>query len=143
MQKVIDRQKLSCPRCGAAGALAQTATNVDALLFRFFDFLPMPQLLSIAAIPLSPISRQTVAWRGLLVPVAVLGGLSLAAVQLLPTAELIFQGDSRGRGVEFLESFSSPPWHLLVQQLAPGLLQGHPLWEPICWIPAATAWSVS
>lgn len=92
-------------------------------------------LLSIAAIPLSPISRQTLAWRGLLVPVAVLGGLSLAAVQLLPTAELIFQGDSRGRGVEFLESFSSPPWHLLVQQLAPGLLQGHPLWEPICWIP--------
>ncbi|WP_322083592.1 BCCT family transporter [Burkholderia sp. BCC1972] len=37
---------------GAAGALAQTATNVDALLFRFFDFLPFPQLLSIAAIVL-------------------------------------------------------------------------------------------
>ncbi|ELW9451164.1 BCCT family transporter [Burkholderia cenocepacia] len=37
---------------GAAGALAQTATNVDALLFRFFDFLPLPQLLSIVAIVL-------------------------------------------------------------------------------------------
>ncbi|RAC08013.1 BCCT family transporter, partial [Burkholderia multivorans] len=34
----------------AAGALAQTATNVDALLFRFFDFLPLSQLLSIVAI---------------------------------------------------------------------------------------------
>ncbi|MFA8327273.1 BCCT family transporter [Burkholderia ubonensis] len=37
---------------GAAGALAQTATSVDALLFRFFEFLPFPQLLSIAAIVL-------------------------------------------------------------------------------------------
>lgn len=37
---------------GAAGALTQTATNVDALLFRFFDFLPLSQLLSIAAIVL-------------------------------------------------------------------------------------------
>lgn len=37
---------------GAAGALAQTATNVDALLFRFFDFLPLSQWLSIAAIVL-------------------------------------------------------------------------------------------
>ncbi|WP_322078030.1 BCCT family transporter [Burkholderia cepacia] len=37
---------------GAAGALAQTATNVDALLFRFFDFLPLSQGLSIAAIVL-------------------------------------------------------------------------------------------
>ena len=92
-------------------------------------------LLSIAAIPLSPVSHRTMAWRGLLVPLAVLGGLSLAAVQLLPAAELLVQGDGRGRGVEFLESFSSPPWHLLVHYLAPGLLQGHPLWEPICWIP--------
>ncbi|OXI18112.1 BCCT family transporter [Burkholderia sp. AU15512] len=37
---------------GAAGALAQTATNVDALLFRFFDFLPLSQGLSIVAIVL-------------------------------------------------------------------------------------------
>ncbi len=36
----------------AAGALAQTATNVDALLFRFFDYLPLTQLLSVAAIVL-------------------------------------------------------------------------------------------
>ncbi|KDB08384.1 choline/carnitine/betaine transporter [Burkholderia sp. lig30] len=37
---------------GAAGALAQTASSVDALLFRFFDYLPFSQLLSIAAIAL-------------------------------------------------------------------------------------------
>lgn len=37
---------------GAAGALAQTAGSVDALLFRFFDFLPLPQLLSIVSIVL-------------------------------------------------------------------------------------------
>lgn len=37
---------------GAAGALAQTATNVDALLFRFFEFLPFSQLMSIVAIVL-------------------------------------------------------------------------------------------
>ena len=92
-------------------------------------------LLTIAAIPLAPTARGSVAWRSLAIPLAVLGGLSLAAVQLLPAAELIIQGDSRGRGVEFLESFSSPPWHLIIHQLAPGLLQGHPLWEPICWIP--------
>lgn len=36
----------------AAGALAQTATNVDALLFRFFDYLPLTRLLSIVAIVL-------------------------------------------------------------------------------------------
>ncbi|WP_323117916.1 BCCT family transporter [Burkholderia alba] len=34
----------------AGGALAQTATQVDALLFRFFDYLPLSQLLSIVAI---------------------------------------------------------------------------------------------
>lgn len=34
----------------AAGALAQTAGSVDALLFRFFDYLPLSQLLSIVAI---------------------------------------------------------------------------------------------
>ncbi|HET6555553.1 MAG TPA: BCCT family transporter [Dyella sp.] len=34
----------------ATGALAQTAGNVDALLFRFFDYLPLTKLLSIVAI---------------------------------------------------------------------------------------------
>ncbi|MET5020690.1 BCCT family transporter, partial [Burkholderia pseudomallei] len=33
----------------AAGALAQTATNVDALRFRCFDYLPLTQVLSVAA----------------------------------------------------------------------------------------------
>ncbi|MBR8312888.1 BCCT family transporter [Burkholderia dolosa] len=37
---------------GAAGALAQTATDVDALLFRFFDFLPLTHLLSFVSIVL-------------------------------------------------------------------------------------------
>ncbi|QNK02153.1 BCCT family transporter [Dyella telluris] len=36
----------------AGGALAQTATNVDALLFRFFDYLPLTRALSIVAIVL-------------------------------------------------------------------------------------------
>ncbi len=34
----------------AAGALTQTAANVDALLFRFFEYLPMTSILSVAAI---------------------------------------------------------------------------------------------
>ncbi|WP_114241551.1 BCCT family transporter [Dyella sp. C9] len=36
----------------AAGALAQTAANVDDLLFRFFDYLPLSKLLSLVAIVL-------------------------------------------------------------------------------------------
>ncbi len=100
-------------------------------------------LLTVIAIPLSPVGRRTAACRGLLVPLAVLGGVSLAAVQLVPVAELIIQGDSRGRGVDFLVSFSSPPWHLLVHHLAPGLLHGHPLWDPVSWVPWQSARSES
>lgn len=51
----------------AGGALAQTAGNVDALLFRFFGYLPLTPLLSIVAIVLISVFFVTSADSGALV----------------------------------------------------------------------------
>ena len=51
----------------AAGALSQTATNVDALLFRFFEYLPFTQVVSWLAILLIGVFFVTSADSGALV----------------------------------------------------------------------------
>jgi hypothetical protein len=66
---------------------------------------------------------------------AVLVAASLAAAQLVPSAELAGYGDSRGRDAAFLGSHSNPPWHLLAGQLAPTLFHSNPLWQASAWTP--------
>ncbi len=91
-------------------------------------------LLGAAAIGVIPGRRLVVLRRVLVLPLALLAGLALAAVQLVPTAELALWGESRGRGFDYLASFATHPLHL-VNFLAPTLLHGNPFWEPIAWEP--------
>ena len=73
--------------------------------------------------------------RGTLILLAIAAGLVLASIQLAPTAELLLRADLRGRGPEYLQSFSLPPIHLLLGHLAPGCLGQHASTDPILWAP--------
>jgi hypothetical protein len=66
------------------------------------------------------------------IPLAIIGSLLLAAIQLLPTSELLAVADLRGRGLEWLGSFATAPIHL-VNYLVPTLMQDHPLWQGVVW----------
>ena len=90
--------------------------------------------LGLAAIPLSPLPKISLCFRAILLPVALLGASALAAVQLLPSAELMVWADWRGHGLDYLASFTTHPL-FLVNYLAPTLLHLHPLWEPVIWEP--------
>lgn len=81
--------------------------------------------------------RAKIVFKGVLLWLAPVAAAALAAAQLIPTAELVTQADPRSGGFDFLASFAMPPLHL-VNYLAPTLLQQHPLWEPIAWIPHRT-----
>ena len=72
--------------------------------------------------------------RSALLPLAVFASLAVAAIQLVPTAELIVQSDTRGRGYTFLSSFATPPLHL-VNYIAPTFLHQDPLWDAVAWVP--------
>jgi hypothetical protein len=76
-----------------------------------------------------------VAGRSGLVLLAIASGLVLATAQLAPTAELLMRADLRGRGPAYLQSYSLPPAHLLVNHLAPGALAGYSSAEPLVWVP--------
>ena len=78
-------------------------------------------------------------WQVLGIVAALIGAATLAAVQLLPSAELALVGDSRGRDQPFLASHSTPPWHLLAGHLAPALFHANPLWEAAAWAPWRTS----
>ncbi len=75
------------------------------------------------------------AGRSGLVLLAIASGLVLASAQLAPTAELLMRADLRGRGPAYLQSYSLPPAHLLVNHLAPGALAGYASAEPFVWVP--------
>ena len=79
--------------------------------------------------------RTTVLVRCAGLGLAVLLAAGIAAAQLVPSAELASVGDTRGRGGPFLESHSTPPWHLLAGQLAPTLVHRDPLWIASAWVP--------
>ena len=66
---------------------------------------------------------------------AILFATTLAAAQLVPSAELARIGDTRGRNAVFRESHSTPPWHLVAGQLAPTLMHADPLWQASSWSP--------
>ena len=82
--------------------------------------------------------RMAVMRRVMLVSVAVVGAITVAAVQLVPTGELLMLADGRGRGSNFLASFANPPPQL-INFVAPTLLHRHPLWDSIAWTPWHTS----
>ena len=74
---------------------------------------------------------------GLRIPllIAVIGGAYvLAGVQTLPTAELLMHADFRGRGVDYLQSYTGSPLTLLTP-----LFLSNPLWDQVIWVPAKTS----
>ena len=76
--------------------------------------------------------------RGLLLLGAPIVAAMLAAVQLVPTVEYLLQSDGRGRGFDYLASFSMPPLQLL-NYIAPTLFQLHPLWEDVVFSAGETS----
>jgi hypothetical protein len=62
----------------------------------------------------------------------------LAAVQLLPTAELIQTALPEGRDFEYLSGFANTPLHF-VSYLLPTLFHVNPLWRPVAWDPFHTS----
>ena len=76
--------------------------------------------------------------RTLALPLALVGAFLLAAIQLIPTTELLMVTDLRGRGMDFLGSFATAPIHL-VNYLVPTLMQSHPLWQGVAWDPWHTS----
>ncbi len=81
--------------------------------------------------------RCVILWRSLLLPPAMVGALAMAAIQLVPTAELLIWGSARGRNLEYITSFATHPL-ALINYIAPTLL-AHPLWKPTVWVPWHTA----
>ena len=76
--------------------------------------------------------RVSLGLRTAAIPLAIIGSLLLAAIQLLPTSELLAVADLRGRGLDWLGSFATAPIHL-VNYLVPTLMQDHPLWQGVVW----------
>lgn len=92
-------------------------------------------LTGLLTVLLNPDRRWQLAGRGVLVLLAIATGLVLASIQLAPTAELLLHSDLRGRGAEYLQSFSLPPVHLVLGHLAPGCLAQHAATDPTLWVP--------
>jgi hypothetical protein len=62
----------------------------------------------------------------------------LAALQILPTLELIRVALPQGRTFEYLSGFANTPFHL-VSYLLPGLFHVNPMWRPVAWDPFHTS----
>ena len=62
----------------------------------------------------------------------------LAALQLLPTYELIGIALPEGRDFEYLSGFANTPFHL-GSYLLPTLFHVNPLWRPVAWDPFHTS----
>ncbi len=78
--------------------------------------------------------RSSILWIG--VPVA--AAFVLAALQILPTYELIRIALPEGRDFEYLSGFANTPFHLLSYVL-PTLFHVNPLWRPVAWDPFHTS----
>ncbi|MBI3463477.1 MAG: hypothetical protein HY000_10530 [Planctomycetes bacterium] len=70
--------------------------------------------------------------------VPVVMAFTLAAVQILPTYELIKIALPDGRDFEYLSGFANTPFHL-VSYLLPTLFHVNPLWRPVAWDPFHTS----
>jgi hypothetical protein len=79
-------------------------------------------------------SPAALLWLG--IPLAI--AFVLAAVQLLPTYELIRIALPEGRDFEYLSGFANTPLHL-VSYLLPTLFHVNPLWRPVAWDPFHTS----
>jgi len=75
--------------------------------------------------------------RRVLVGLAMASAVPMAAMQLVPTAELASLAGSR-RDFEYLSGFAASPVHL-VSYVAPGLFHRSPLWRPVAWDPFHTS----
>ena len=83
-------------------------------------------------------SRQF-ARRAALLPLAVAGGLALAAVQLVPTVEQLARTDWRGHTAAYRQSHAQPPLQLVVNHVAPGAWHSRGRWEESLWAPWRTS----
>ena len=111
------------------------AGHFQVAFFTMTIVLVIAVAIGIRTVRTDPVQRRRSAGRGALVVLAIASGLVLASAQLVPTAELLQRADQRGRGPAYLQSYSLPPAHLLVNHLAPGSLSGHPSAEPLLWVP--------
>ena len=68
-----------------------------------------------------------------------IAGYLLAAVQLIPTAELFQESSHDVSRYEYLSGFSNTPWHLI--NYGAGLLFQNPLWRGLVWSPVNPATS--
>ncbi len=78
--------------------------------------------------------RSSLLWVGF----PVFASFVLAAVQILPTYELIHIALPEGRDFEYLSGFANTPFHL-VSYLLPTLFHVNPLWRPVAWDPFHTS----
>jgi hypothetical protein len=69
---------------------------------------------------------------------AVCVAFGVAAVQLLPTYELIQLALPQGRDFEYLSGFANAPFHL-VSYVLPTLFHVNPLWRAVAWDPFHTS----
>jgi len=74
----------------------------------------------------------TIALRLMFIMFAITGGAALAAIQLVPTAELCVVADWRGRGQEYVSSFAFPLLQI-VNYLTPSFLMTNSVWENTTW----------
>lgn len=118
---------------GLAGVLAIQATAGHFQL-AFMTVITLAGL-SLGQRLVTPSKGTTILFRCGGVALAILFAAGLAAAQLVPSAELATVGDTRGRSGSYLESHSTPPWHLLAGQLVPTLVHSDPLWSGSTWVP--------
>ena len=78
-----------------------------------------------------------IAFRVAGIAAAIAGAYVLAGVQTLPTAEFLMHADFRGRGVDFLESFTGSLWSGLM--LLSPLILSNPLWDQVLWFSGKTS----
>ncbi|MEC9008310.1 MAG: hypothetical protein VX877_03560 [Planctomycetota bacterium] len=111
------------------------AGHFQVAFFTLVIVLVITAILGVRNVTTSTHRFWSSAGRGGLVLLAITCGISLAAAQLAPTAELLMRADLRGRGTAYLQSHSLPPAHLFVNHLAPGTLAGYAAAEPLAWVP--------
>lgn len=128
--------------CEARWLLLLAATITVQLLAGHFQIAVYTQLVVLAIGIVSAFRMEgTVFHRAksfIFLATAWIGAIAGAAVQLVPTAELLVRADWRGWDWDFLSSYGIPPLHL-GGLFAPTLLQQNPLWRQMAWVPWRSA----